>query len=110
MKLLVEIPNSIYTNISLIQRGSIVSKCFVDCVRNGQPLPDDCEILTKEAYEDLCVRASNSQTDSLIEVRKEVEKINKWSIKYAPEVSREKRPQIVQKVKDHVLEILNKYI
>lgn len=27
-------------------------------IANGQPLPDDCEILTKDAYEDLCKRAS----------------------------------------------------
>lgn len=30
----------------------------MDAIANGQPLPEDCEILTKEAYEDLCKRAS----------------------------------------------------
>ena len=28
-----------------------------------QILPDDCEILTKEAYEDLCARASMSEQE-----------------------------------------------
>lgn len=27
-------------------------------VQNGYPLPDDCEILTKEAYSELCLSAS----------------------------------------------------
>ena len=30
----------------------------INAIRNGQPLPEDCEILTKEAYSDLCKRAS----------------------------------------------------
>lgn len=63
MKLLVEIPNSLYANLSKIQRGSIASKRVLDCVRNGQKLPRDCEILTKEAYEDLCIRASRGCED-----------------------------------------------
>ena len=58
MKLLIEIPNSLYANLSKIQRGSVASKRVLDCVRNGQKLPNDCEILTKEAYKDLCMRAS----------------------------------------------------
>lgn len=29
-------------------------------VRNGTPLPDGAEILTKEAYSDLCLRASRA--------------------------------------------------
>lgn len=58
MKLLVEIPNSLYSNLSKIERGSVASKRVLDCVRNGQVLPKDCEILTREAYSDLCMRSS----------------------------------------------------
>jgi len=39
---------------TLSRRGLIV-------VKNGQPLPEGCEILTKEAYSDLCLRASKSE-------------------------------------------------
>lgn len=35
----------------------------VQGIKNGQPLPEDCEILTKEAYSDLCLRASKEQTN-----------------------------------------------
>lgn len=31
-----------------------------EVIKNGQPLPKDCEILTREAYEDLCLRASKA--------------------------------------------------
>ena len=38
MKLIVEVPNSLYANLSKIQRGSIASKRILDCVKNGTPL------------------------------------------------------------------------
>ena len=36
---------------------------LMNAVKYGQPIPDDCEILTKEAYEDLCARASMSEQE-----------------------------------------------
>lgn len=35
--------------------------CMV--VQNGYPLPDNCEILTKEAYSELCARAAGIRAD-----------------------------------------------
>lgn len=36
-----------------------------EIVMSGQPLPDDCEILTKEAYADLCLRASKGNCSEI---------------------------------------------
>ena len=62
MKLLVEIPNYRYRaikKIDIIQKPyTINERSAIIAIKNGQPLPKDCEILTKEAYENLCLRAS----------------------------------------------------
>lgn len=67
MKLLVEIPNYRYRAIKKIdvtqKSYTINERSAITVIRNGQPLPEDCEILTKEAYEDLCLRASKEQED-----------------------------------------------
>lgn len=59
MKLLVEIPETIYeeavNNRNFITVGKI--EVVWKAIANGQKLPEDCEILTKEAYSDLCLRA-----------------------------------------------------
>lgn len=52
MKLLVEINERKWQSV---QDGTW---CGSQEIAMGQPLPDDCEILTKEAYEDLCKRAA----------------------------------------------------
>lgn len=39
MQIVIDIPNSLYANISKIQRGSIASKRILDCVRGGTTLP-----------------------------------------------------------------------
>ena len=39
MELIIDIPNSIYANLSKIANGSIASKRILDCVKNGTPLP-----------------------------------------------------------------------
>ena len=57
MKLLVEIPEETY--IHLRNGGNIGASLLIEnAIKNGQKLPEDCEILTKEAYSDLCLRAS----------------------------------------------------
>lgn len=60
MKLLVEIPETIYEEAVNKRNYITVGKIEVvlKAIANGQPLPEDCEILTKEAYSDLCMRAS----------------------------------------------------
>ena len=39
MQIVIDIPNSIYANLSKIANGSIASKRILDCVKNGIPLP-----------------------------------------------------------------------
>lgn len=61
MKLLVEISDEKYNFI--IERykedkGLQTRENLYKTIATGQPLPEDCEILTKEAYEDLCMRAN----------------------------------------------------
>lgn len=42
-------------------------------------------------------------------IRAEVESINVWALRYAPSKDKDMRPQIVTNVKNHVLEIIDKY-
>jgi hypothetical protein len=39
MRLVIDIPNSLYANLKKIQRGSIASKRLFDCIKEGTPLP-----------------------------------------------------------------------
>lgn len=45
----------------------------------------------------------------LEQIRTEVESINVWALRYAPSEDKDIRPQIVTRVKSHVLEIIDKY-
>lgn len=45
-------------------------------IENGQSLPDDCEILTREAYADLCMRASEGQEPNCSEIPTGSEKLS----------------------------------
>lgn len=45
----------------------------------------------------------------LDKIRAEVEDINPWAIRYAPLEDGDTRPKIVANVKNHVLEIIDKY-
>lgn len=60
MKLMIDIPDDM---IKSIEQGSFGAKYntydIVGCLMNGTPLPDGAEILTKEAYSDLCTRAAD---------------------------------------------------
>ena len=65
MKLLVEIPDTTKIIADTEQDHTFsypvwVSSC-INAIRNGQPLSKDCEILTKEAYDDLCMKASKEK-------------------------------------------------
>ena len=39
MRLIIDIPNSLYANLPKIQNGSIACKRILGCVQNGTPLP-----------------------------------------------------------------------
>lgn len=73
MKLLVEIPDTTKIiadteNFNSFSYPVWVSSC-INAIRNGQSLPEDCEILTKEAYDDLCMKGYKKLVD--IEVVKQ---------------------------------------
>ena len=61
MKLLIEIPEETHERIKENTYCGILNEQIYNAIANGQPLPEDCEILTKEAYEDLCLRASKGE-------------------------------------------------
>lgn len=56
MKIIIDIPNSLYANLQKIQNGSIASKRLLDCVRNGTPLPKGHGRLIdeKDVIENIC--------------------------------------------------------
>ena len=58
MQIVIDIPSHIYK--TLIETGTYGYYRFdsKSAIKHGQLLPEDCEILSKEAYEDLCMRAS----------------------------------------------------
>lgn len=58
MKLVIDIPEDTYNAIQENYYCGILNSDMYNAIKNGQPLPDDCEILTKEAYADLCFSAS----------------------------------------------------
>lgn len=52
---------------------------------------------------------SDRINEVLNKIQVEVEKINPWALRYAPTYDKNIRPQIVSNVKEHVLEIIDKY-
>ena len=45
MKIVIDIPKSLYANLPKIVNGSIASKRILDCVKNGTPLPKGHKII-----------------------------------------------------------------
>lgn len=71
MHIVIDIPNWLY-NAIMEHREPVYSQSLGDAVRDGTPLPDGAEILTKEAYSDLCTRAAdvpNFESEKYIEER-----------------------------------------
>lgn len=62
-KVLIEIPND-YEGLKGMYSTEDAVRAW-NYIRRGQILSEDCEILTKEAYADLCVRASNYNLDDM---------------------------------------------
>ena len=51
----------------------------------------------------------DGKSDVLEQIRAEIEDINPWAIRYAPLEDGDTRPKIVANVKNHVIEIIDKY-
>jgi hypothetical protein len=76
----------------------------------------DCKEYDQEKH--CCHRWSKVIRDTVAEIRQEtildklraeIENINVWAMRYEPDEYLDQRPQIVQKVKGHVIEIIDKY-
>ena len=70
MKIVIDIPEEVY---KCVMDGTYCGTLY-DELKNGTPLPDGAEILTKEAYSDLCSRAAdvpNFESKEYIEQRLE---------------------------------------
>ncbi len=65
VKLLIEIPNRFYAKVldEFYTHADLIDG--MKAIRDGQILPDGCEILTKEAYADLCMRASKGNCSEI---------------------------------------------
>ncbi|MBQ6148954.1 MAG: hypothetical protein IJI83_05355 [Oscillospiraceae bacterium] len=57
MELVIDIPEKLYNKMKTYQG---LDDTYV-AVKNGIPLPEGAEVLTKEAYSDLCMRAAESE-------------------------------------------------
>lgn len=61
MKLVIDIPEDRYETLKMLSENRTFYLDFYQrLIVNGTPLPEGAEILTKEAYSDLCLRASRT--------------------------------------------------
>ena len=70
MQIVIDIPEQMYLNAkaNTLCGGDIIVKA----IKNGTPLPDGAEILTKEAYSDLCTRAANVPDTNAVDFKQAV--------------------------------------
>ena len=62
MQIVIDIPEDTYNHLR--NGGSIGASLMIEnVIKNGTPLPKGAEILTKEAYSDLCMRASRTESE-----------------------------------------------
>lgn len=91
---------------------------FKDGKKRAKP-QDQEPIDYKAQYErfskksEIVISQLRADRDRLLEVlgkiRAEVENINVWGMRYNPDTDKDRKHQIVQKVKEHVIEIMDKY-
>lgn len=62
MELVIDIDEEDYKRIQDTSDvfNSLTSRAY-SAIRNGIPLPEGAEFLSKEAYSDLCIRAANNE-------------------------------------------------
>lgn len=78
MKILIDIDEDVYRRSLVYKDGQLAGNSANDlaeltiAVANGTPLPVGAEILTKEAYSDLCTRAADVPDTNVGELIKNV--------------------------------------
>jgi hypothetical protein len=63
MQIVIDIPDGCYEELNNGQFPVQDAYRLVAWIKNGTPLPEGSEILTKEAYSDLCMRASRAESE-----------------------------------------------
>lgn len=63
MQIVINIPDGCYEELNNGQFPVQDAYRLVAWIKNGTPLPEGAEILTKEAYSDLCMRASKAESE-----------------------------------------------
>ena len=67
MKLEIDVPDVCYENILNGEMDSLDVRYGLEAIKKGTQLPEGAEILTAEAYSDLCLRASQECKTDLCE-------------------------------------------
>ena len=80
MRIVIEIPETKYLSLKKCLENGITLGMTDIAVLNGTLLPEGAEILTKEAYSDLCLRAS--QEPILDKIEKEINSPNRGTCDY----------------------------
>lgn len=87
------------------------------CCTQIEVIPGYCTSVFCKLYEccpnkdiyNVNTKPNDCPCKSADEMIKEIENINDWAIRYAPTETKDKRPQIVAKVKKHIISIIHKY-
>lgn len=80
MQIVIDIPDGCYEELNNGQFPVQDAYRLVAWINNGTPLPEGAEILTKEAYSDLCVRAADvpdKNVGELISRQAVIDRINR---------------------------------
>jgi hypothetical protein len=64
MQVVIKIDDNLYERITVKKEYYLEDgEDLCSAIENGVPLPEGAEILTKEAYSDLCMRASRAESE-----------------------------------------------
>lgn len=123
MKLVIDINDKVYGLLRYFEESlglnnkkddsDDVKTALIRAVINGIPLEQYKNRQKMFSYLDGVADGLNElrrdTIDVLDKIRAEVENINVWGMRYNPDTDKDIKPQIVQKVKEHVIEIIDKY-
>ena len=79
MKLIIDIPNSLYANLAKIGNGSIAGKRIVECVKHGKPYKSDAlDKIRAEIYEEFMTIDGGVHDESAIKCMQIIDKYREW--------------------------------
>ena len=102
MRMVIDIPEENYERLKFTSVA--LNNPYLKVIANGTPLPEGAEILTAEAYSDLCLRASHEieQEPVLDKIRAEIMKLDDINPDYPMDMT-------VHISRYEVLQIIDKY-